>query len=99
MESAPGLRKIPGLPQPMRLADILAALRQLDEDDGPHPGGVPMRIARFQDAGTAGPAVAFNRARWNREANIRRYRKLLRTHLSERERHFIERRLSEELSA
>ncbi len=100
MESAPGLRNIPGLPRPMRLADIMAALRQLDEDDGPpRPGGVPMRIARFEQAGTARPAIAFNAARWNRDANIRRYRRLLRTRLSEHERRFVERRLCEELSA
>lgn len=100
MESAPGLRKIPGLPRPMRLADILSALRRLDEDDGPpRPGGVPMRIARRADAEAARPAIAFDRARWNRDANIRRYRKLLRTRLSEYERRFVEQRLSEELSA
>jgi hypothetical protein len=100
MESAPGLRKIPGLPQPMRLADILSALRRLDEDDGPpRPGGVPMRILRGADAEAVRPAIAYDRARWNREANIRRYRKLLRTRLSEHERQFVERRLGEELSA
>ena len=100
MESTPGLRKIPGLPRPVRLADILAALRQLDKDDGPpRPGGVPMRIARSGEAGTDRPAIAFNGARWNREANIRRYRKLLRTRLNEHERRFVERRLGEELSA
>jgi hypothetical protein len=100
MESAPGLRKIPGLPQPMRLADILSALRRLDEDDGPpRPGGVPMRVPRGGDAEAVRPAIAYDRARWNREANIRRYRKLLRTRLSEHERQFVERRLGEELSA
>lgn len=100
MESAPCLRKIPGLPQPMRLADILSALRQLDKDDGPpRPGGVPMRIARSEEASTARPAIAFNRARRNRDANIRRYRKLLRTRLSDSKRRFVERRLGEELSA
>ena len=100
VESAPGLRKIPGVPQPMRLAYILAALRQLDEDDGPpRPGGVPMRIARGTEAEAARPAIGFNSARWNRDANIRRYRKLLRTRLSEHERRFVEQRLNEELSA
>jgi hypothetical protein len=35
--------------------------------------------------------------RWTREANVRRYRRLLATQLSEIERNFIERRLAEEL--
>jgi hypothetical protein len=40
-----------------------------------------------------------NPSRWTREANVRRYRKLLNTHLTEIERNFIERRLAEELRA
>jgi len=35
VESCPGLRDIPGMGHPIRLADILAALRQLDGDDEP----------------------------------------------------------------
>src|SRR5215217_3856212 len=35
VESCPGLRDIPGMDHPLRLADILAALRQLDGDDEP----------------------------------------------------------------
>lgn len=35
VESCPGLRHIPGMDHPIRLADILAALRQLDGDDEP----------------------------------------------------------------
>jgi hypothetical protein len=58
-----------------------------------------MRILRGADAEAVRPAIAYDRARWNREANIRRYRKLLRTRLSEHERQFVERRLGEELSA
>jgi len=38
-----------------------------------------------------------SRARWTREENVRRYRKLLNTRLTEIERSFIERRLAEEL--
>jgi len=38
-------------------------------------------------------------SRWTREANVRRYRKLLDTQLTEVERRFIERRLAEELRA
>jgi len=37
------------------------------------------------------------RSRWNRAANVRRYRKLLNTRLTDIERNFIERRLAEEL--
>jgi hypothetical protein len=36
-------------------------------------------------------------SRWTREANVRRYRKLLTTQLTDIERSFIERRLAEEL--
>jgi hypothetical protein len=36
-------------------------------------------------------------SRWTREANVRRYRKLLNTQLTDVERDFIERRLAEEL--
>jgi len=49
IESCPALREIPGMDHPIRLADILAALRQLDgsdDDDPPRPGGVPMRLRR-----------------------------------------------------
>ena len=100
VESMPSLRKIPGVARAMRLADILAALRRLDEDDEPpRPGGVPMRIARFHDSAASRPAIAFDRSRWNRDANVRRYRKLLRTRLNEQERRLIERRLNEELTA
>ena len=40
---------------------------------------------------------SLNNSRWTREANVRRYRKLLKTKLTEIERNFIERRLAEEL--
>ena len=38
-----------------------------------------------------------NHLRWTREANVRRYRKLLNTELTELERSFVERRLAEGL--
>lgn len=38
-----------------------------------------------------------NHLRWIREANVRRYRKLLDTQLTDLERSFVERRLAEEL--
>jgi hypothetical protein len=48
VESCPALREIPGMGHTLRLADILAALRQLDgeDDDPPRPGGVPLRLRR-----------------------------------------------------
>ncbi len=48
VESCPALREIPGLKQPIRLADILAALRRLDgdDDDPPRGGGIAMRLQR-----------------------------------------------------
>jgi hypothetical protein len=48
VESCPALREIPGMSHAVRLAEILAALRQLDRDndDDPPPGGVPMRLRR-----------------------------------------------------
>jgi hypothetical protein len=48
VESCPALREIPGMSHAVRLADILAALRQLDgdNDDDPPRGGVPMRLRR-----------------------------------------------------
>ncbi|MBB4367074.1 hypothetical protein GGD65_008149 [Bradyrhizobium sp. CIR18] len=54
VESYPALRDIPGMDQPIRLADILAALRKLDDDDDDPPpgGGVPMRLRRPWAAAT-----------------------------------------------
>lgn len=49
VESCPALREIPGMGHTVRLADILAALRQLDgdnDDDRPRGGGVSMRLRR-----------------------------------------------------
>ena len=48
VDSYPTLQEIPGMKQPIRLADILAALRRLDgDDDGPpRGGGIAMRLRR-----------------------------------------------------
>ena len=48
VESCPGLRKIPGIDHAIPLADISAALRQLDgdEEDPTRGGGVPMPVRR-----------------------------------------------------
>jgi hypothetical protein len=46
------------------------------------------------------PAIAMRTprgSRWTREENVRRYRKLLQTQLTDMERKFVERRLAEEL--
>lgn len=46
VESCPWMRDVPGVKRTLRLSDILAALRALDDDDEPTPpGGVSMRIA------------------------------------------------------
>ena len=47
IESCPWLRKVPGMEKPVRLSDILAALRQLDPDDDDDPpprGASAMRV-------------------------------------------------------
>ncbi len=105
VEDQPSLRKIPGSARPLRLSEILGALRQLDqEDDPPRPrGGAAMRIIRRGEvsahgASIGGGGLAAQRARFSREANVRRYRKLLTTKLADHERSYIERRLAEELS-
>jgi hypothetical protein len=117
--SQPTLREIPGLPDRLRLDDILAALKQLDDETDPPPrGGMAMRLPVLGMVDDADPEEPQNRLdsqafmgphrsvrgfcrschpRWTREENIRRYRKLLNTHLTGLERSFIERRLAEEL--
>ncbi|MBR1221514.1 hypothetical protein JQ557_26180 [Bradyrhizobium sp. U87765 SZCCT0131] len=119
VESQPGLREVPGVAHRLRLADILAALKQLGEDTDPPPrGGLAMRLPRLHsiEGGIIGavqrasdrhainrrtgprPVVgADKQLRWTRDANIRRYRQLLTTQLTEIERDFVQRRLHEEL--
>ena len=119
VESQPALRQVPGIPHRLILDDILAALKQLDDEDDPPPrGGMAMRLPRLSKLDCTAsdepqrmfgryaatrrhrsmPAPrAANHSRWTREANVRRYRKLLNTQLTDVERTFIERRLAEEL--
>ena len=121
VESHPALREIPGIPHRLRLDDILAALKQLDDENDPPPrGGMAMRVPRFNrlDCGcfdkpqpsierqattipyrSIQPSRPHRHPRWTREANVRRYRKLLNTQLTDIERNFIQRRLAEELQA
>ena len=39
VEGSPWLRQLPGAAAPIAIGEILAALRSLDLDDDPHPGG------------------------------------------------------------
>jgi hypothetical protein len=56
VEQQPGFREIPGVAQPLRLADILAALRQLDQEDQPPPprGGAAMRVVPYTKVSAVG---------------------------------------------
>ena len=114
VESHPALREVPGIPHTLRLDDILAALKHLDDDIDPPPrGGLAMRLPRFSrlDCVASDEPQRFidrhasprrhrsmqasrapSHSRWTREANVRRYRKLLNTRVTD-----IERRLAEEL--
>lgn len=101
VDSRPALRKIPGIVGPIHLEDILAALRQLDvEEDAPLvAAGTVAMTAPAQAAATNRPRIAIpSTPRWSAEANVRRYRRLLATQLTENERLFIEQRLAEELA-
>jgi hypothetical protein len=119
VESHPALREVPGIPHRLRLDDILAALKRLDDDIDPPPrGGLAMRLPRLSklDCVACDEPQRFidkhastrrhrsiqasrtpSHSRWTREANVRRYRKLLNTRLTDIERNFIERRLAEKL--
>jgi hypothetical protein len=119
VESQPTLREIPGIPHKLRLDNILAALKQLDDENDPPPrGGMAMRLPRLSRLDCIGfdepqysiAKLATTRryrpmqasrtqtnSRWTREENVRRYRKLLKTKLTDMERNFIQRRLAEEL--
>jgi hypothetical protein len=50
VESCPWLREVPGVGKTLRLSDILAALRALDDDDEPPPGGATIRLAGSRHA-------------------------------------------------
>jgi hypothetical protein len=101
VESSPMLRMIPGHTTPLRLSQILSALRGLDEDDPPPRGGAAKRmVAGNIDAN--GPAdvapVAHRLARLQRKADLRaasiwahrdnvsRYKRILETDLTDLER-------------
>jgi hypothetical protein len=110
VESRPTLREVPGMSHRLRLDDILAALKQLDDEPDPPPGGgSAMRLPRFSRLECAASVTPRrithrqaatrqqNRSRWTRDANVRRYRRLLSTPLTDLERGFVERRIAAEL--
>lgn len=115
VESAPALRMVPGHSAPLRLSEILEALRGLDDDDPPPRGGAASRLsAKDPNADPPSgsiPLVARQLARLRHDAsfraakmrahrdNIRRYQRILATGLTETERQFVTRRLAEERSA
>ena len=113
VESSPTLRMIPGHAAPLRLSEIIGALRDLDDDDPPPRGGAAARMpARIASAGPddlAPPAYRLARLRHDADLrttrmrvhrdNIRRYKRILTTSLTDLERQFVNRRLSEEQSA
>lgn len=109
VESRPTLREVPGISQRLRLDDILAALKQLDDEPDPPPGGGlamrPPRFSRLECTASVAPRRITrrqaatrqqNRSGWTRDANVRRYRRLLNTPLTDLERGFVERRLAAE---
>jgi hypothetical protein len=115
VESSPGLRMIPGHAAPLRLSEILAALRSLDDDDPPPRGGAAQRMLAVDidpdpTSGSA-PPVARQLARLRQDAslraakmrahrdNIRRYKRILATGLTDLEHRFVTRRLAEEQTA
>jgi hypothetical protein len=116
VESAPSLRMIPGHAAPLRLSEILSALRSLDDDDPPPRGGAVksasaerVRTDPDDDPGVAPVARRLVRLRQAADLrtakmrahrdNIRRYKRILATGLTDLEQQFVTRRLAEEQSA
>jgi len=100
VESRPALRDIPGVGVPMRLSDILGALRQLDnKENAPRSSAAAVRIGGQQQAAARDrvPRIAIPAWRLSREASVQRYRRLLKTQLTDHERRYVEQRLAEEL--
>ena len=116
VESAPSLRMIPGHAAPLRLSEILRALRSLDDDDPPPRGGAvksasaeSVRTDPDDDPGVAPVARRLVRLRQSADLrtakmrahrdNVRRYKRILASGLTDLERQFVTRRLAEEQSA
>jgi hypothetical protein len=106
VESSPWLREVPGVHNRLQLADILSALRALDDDQPPPRGGAAMRTVRFArvecdraSASRAGPRVGRDELAARLAAHrvtLERYRGILATHLTDLERAFVKRRMDEE---
>jgi hypothetical protein len=100
VDSQPAVRKIPGIPHEIQLDDILFALKQLDDDnEPPHGDGMATRLQYLNQIDCVVPHRRWSvphLSRWTREENVRRYRGLLKTELTDLERSYIERRLAEE---
>jgi hypothetical protein len=76
VESAPSLRMIPGHAAPLRLSEILSALRSLDDDDPPPRGGAVKRasaesIRTDLDDDTGAAPVAHRLVRLRQAADLR----------------------------
>ena len=106
--SKPWLREVPGLDRTLALAEILAALRKLD-DEPPPRGGVGARIGIYRKT-DATPTVGTRRPNSvpvelrtaliaAHQSNIDRYCRLLATELTELERAYVHRRIAEERRA
>jgi len=97
VDSRPDLREVPGIAEPLYLKDILAALRQLD-DEADRPAAAMRMIAQDSPALAARrPRIVIPKSRWSKEASVQRYRRLLETQLTDHERRYVEQRLAEEL--
>jgi hypothetical protein len=56
VESSPWLRQLPGAPHPIPIAEILKALRRLDEEDDPpprHGGAAALRPPHLEESAMA----------------------------------------------
>ena len=100
--SCPALRAPPGLRVAVTIDEILEAWRELDGAPRNPPGASPTasgpQHVRLQPRSQPMIDENFSQMRAHRN-NIARYRKLLETSLTDLERQFLERRLSEEQSA
>jgi hypothetical protein len=114
VESSPMLRMVPGHTTPLRLSEILSALRGLDDDDPPPRGGAAKRMAAGNGEADSHAAIA-PAGGYCLDAPLstqlagpplaadapgdRPYKRILQTDLTDLERQFVVRRLAEEQPA
>jgi hypothetical protein len=91
--SKPWLREIPG-GGILNVADILAALRALDDDDPPPSGGMAARAEAIGAVKVSSKEIT-NQLIAAHQRNIDRYCRLLATHLTDVEREYIHKRIAE----